>query len=137
MICGGVLAGLVSVTSICHNISLGSACVVGFIGSFLYTQLQKVFERREIDDPLHSSSIHGICGGWSLIAAGLFDPDTGLLFVGNADQLMIQAIGLLSYATWAFLLSYIFFRALKENDRLRIPPLYEILGLSWLSIIDL
>ena len=89
MICGGVLAGLVSVTSICHTISLGGACLVGFIGSFLYTQLQKTFDQREIDDPLHSSSIHGICGGWSLIAAGLFDPETGLLYVGNPNQLVV------------------------------------------------
>ena len=39
LICGGVLAGLVSVTSTCHTIALHNACIVGLCGSALYAWL--------------------------------------------------------------------------------------------------
>ena len=39
LICGGVLSGLVSVTSCCHTIELHNAAIVGLIGSFIYTSI--------------------------------------------------------------------------------------------------
>lgn len=84
LLCGGVLAGLVSVTASCHTISLGFACLTGLIGSMIYTFSQSVMERYEIDDPLHVSSIHGVCGIWSLLAFGLFDSTTGFMYSGSA-----------------------------------------------------
>ena len=37
LLCGGVLAGLVSITASCHTISLEFACLTGLIGSMIYT----------------------------------------------------------------------------------------------------
>jgi len=33
----------------------------------------KLFEVLEIDDPLEAGIVHGICGIWGAIAAGLFN----------------------------------------------------------------
>ena len=91
-------------------------------------------DRYEIDDPMHSSTIHGFCGIWSLIAEGLFDPEEGFLYTGNGTLLGTQMLGIVAYSLWAALLSYFFFFSLKENDRLRIQPFYEIMGVSWLNV---
>lgn len=128
------MAGLVSVTASCHTIELHFACLVGLIGAFVYTVIQKQLERNEVDDPLHSSSIHGFCGIWSVIALGLFDPTQGSLYTGNTYYLGVQMLGAAVYSLYAALLSFMFFASLKENDRLRVEPFYEIMGASWRNL---
>ena len=76
-LCGGVLAGLISITGSCANVSLFAAAIIGMVGSVIYTQTRKIRYRFEIDDPLDISEIHGFCGIWSIIATGLFDVDKG------------------------------------------------------------
>lgn len=36
MLCNGVLAGMVSVTSSCHNIELYAAGIIGGVGGIIY-----------------------------------------------------------------------------------------------------
>lgn len=88
-LCGGVLAGLISITAASANVSLWSAAVIGFIGSLIYTSTKRLIERYEIDDPLDNAEIHGFCGIWSLIAVGMFDLDKGFLYTGDANFLGI------------------------------------------------
>lgn len=88
-VCKAIISGMVSVTACCNNISLYSACIVGFIGCVLYSTLSKVFKRYEIDDPLENSQAHGACGMWSLIASGLFDIQKGFLMTGNPNFFII------------------------------------------------
>jgi ammonia channel protein AmtB len=45
----------------------------------------------------------------------------------------IQIIGLLAYSFWALSLSFVFFYFLKLNERLRIDPLFEILGMDYMG----
>jgi ammonia channel protein AmtB len=40
-------------------------------------------------------------------------------------------IGIVSFAFWSLILSFLFFYALKYNERLRIDPLYEIIGMDF------
>ena len=72
-LCNGVLAGMVSVTASCNNIELWAAAGIGIIGSAIYYQTQKLISRFEIDDPLDISEVHGFCGIWAILAAGIFD----------------------------------------------------------------
>lgn len=88
-LCNSVLAGMVSVTASCNNIELWAAAAVGIIGSTIYTQMQKLISRFEIDDPLDISEVHGFCGIWAIIAAGIFDKTSGFFYTGNARQLGI------------------------------------------------
>ena len=82
-LCGGILAGLISITGSSANVSLLSASMIGVFGSFIYSYSKKMLERFEIDDPLDISSIHGFCGVWSIIAVGIFDEQKGLKATGN------------------------------------------------------
>jgi ammonia channel protein AmtB len=61
---------------------LWSACLIGLIGSYIYTFTKRLLERFEIDDPLDNSEIHGFCGIWSIIAVGIFDNEKGLIYTG-------------------------------------------------------
>ena len=74
-LCGGVLAGLISVTGSSANVTLWAAALIGTIGSMIYSQTKKLLERFEIDDPLDNAEIHGFCGIWSIVAVGIFDID--------------------------------------------------------------
>ena len=132
-VCNAVLAGLVSVTASSYNIELWAAACIGMIGSVIYNQSRKMIIRYEIDDPLDVTEVHGACGFWSVIALGLFDIDQGMLYTGDATQLGIQFIGAMSYTIWTLLLSFMFFHALKKNDRLRVDFIYEIIGLDFVK----
>ena len=79
------------------------------------------------------SEVHGACGIWSIIALGFFDLDTGLLYTGAIEQLIIQVMGALAYMIWALMLSFMFFYALKKNDRLRVDFIYEVIGLDFVK----
>jgi len=132
-LCNGVLAGMVSVTASCKNIDLWAAATIGIIGSQIYIQTQKLISRFEIDDPLDISEVHGFCGIWAIIAAGIFDRDKGLFYSGNSEQLGIQLIGAIAYSCWAALLSFLFFYSLKKNGRLRVNVIFEIIGLDFIK----
>lgn len=124
---------MVSVTASCNNIELWAAAGIGVIGSAIYYQTQRLISRFEIDDPLDISEVHGFCGMWAIIAAGIFDQERGFFYTGNAKQLGIQLIGAFAYSLWAALLSFLFFYALKKNGRLRVNLIYEIIGLDFIK----
>lgn len=78
------------------------------------------------------SEVHGLCGIWSVLAVGIFDVDRGFFYTGKAEQLGIQLIGAFSYSIWTTFLSFIFFWSLKKNGRLRVPLIYEIIGMDFI-----
>ena len=131
-LCGGILAGLISISGSGPNVSLLSACAIGLIGAGIYSYTRKLFQRFEIDDPLDNAQIHGFCGIWSLFAVGLFDKDKGILYTGQGKFFLVQMVGIVSYSFWSLTLSFIFFYSLKKNDRLRLKTIYEIIGVDFL-----
>lgn len=54
-LCGGVLAGLISISGASADVELWAATIIGMIGSTIYQNARKVFQRFEIDDPLDNS----------------------------------------------------------------------------------
>jgi len=72
-LCNGILAGLVSVTAGCGNVESGSAFCIGMIGGCLYLTASTGLKKLRIDDPLDAFPVHGVCGAWGVLAAGLFD----------------------------------------------------------------
>jgi ammonium transporter, Amt family len=79
------MAGCVSVTACCDNVTPHSACLVGTIGGLLYLAITKLYKKIEVDDPIEASQIHGFCGFWGVCAVGLFDKDKGLFFSGSLN----------------------------------------------------
>ena len=115
-----ILAGCVSVTAACNNISYNEALIVGAIGGLVYASSLSLLNKLHIDDPLHVSQVHGFCGLWGLIAVGIFDNDKGLISTGSFDQLGIQMIGATAIISWTALITVSFFTIMKKTGRLRI-----------------
>lgn len=131
----GALAGLVSITAGCGNMTAGGAVLAGLIGGIIVVFSIEIIEKKlKIDDAIGAASVHGVVGFWGTIVIGLWgvDGDTGLgLFNGGgADQLITQLTGGVAYAVWAVVLSFIVFGILKKTVGLRVTEEEEVAGLD-------
>ncbi len=131
----GALAGLVSITAGCGNMSAIGAVFAGLIGGIIVVfSIEFIEKKLKIDDAIGAASVHGVAGAWGTLVIGLWgiDGDTGIgLFNGGgASQLGAQAIGVLAYAVWSIVLSYIILKVLKMTMGLRVTEEEEIVGLD-------
>ena len=131
----GALAGLVSITAGCGNMTPEGGVLAGLIGGVIVVfSIEFIEKKLKIDDAIGAASVHGVAGAWGTLVIGLWgvDGDTGIgLFNGGgASQLGSQAIGVLAYAVWAVVLSFIVFRILKATMGLRVSKEVEIEGLD-------
>jgi len=107
MTINGILAGLVGVTAGCDGFSMPAAWVVGFIAGILVVFSVAFIDGLKIDDPVGAFSVHGTCGIWATLAVGLFNTDKGLLTGHGFSQLGIQIVGVLAFAIFAIVSSWI------------------------------
>ena len=131
----GALAGLVSITAGCGNMTAGGAVMAGLIGGIIVVfSIEFIEKKLKIDDAIGAVSVHGIAGFWGTIVIGLWsvDGDTGIgLFNGGgASQFIAQLTGAVAYMVWAIVLSFIVFSALKYTIGLRVTEEEEIRGLD-------
>ena len=131
----GALAGLVSITAGCGNMSAGGAVLAGLIGGVIVVFSIEIIEKKlKIDDAIGAASVHGVVGFWGTIVIGLWgiDGDTaiGLFNGGGADQLIAQLTGGIAYAVWAVVLSFVVFGILKKTVGLRVTEEEEVAGLD-------
>ena len=131
----GALAGLVSITAGCGNMTAVGAVVAGLIGGIIVVfSIEFIEKKLKIDDAIGAASVHGVVGVWGTLVIGLWgvDGDTaiGLFNGGGASQLGAQAIGALAYAAWSVGLSFIVFGILKATMGLRVSKEVEIEGLD-------
>ena len=131
----GALAGLVSITAGCGNMSAIGAVFAGLIGGIIVVfSIEFIEKKLKIDDAIGAASVHGVAGAWGTLVIGLWgiDGETGIgLFNGGGfSQLGTQAIGVLAYAVWAIGLSFIVFKILKSTIGLRVTEEEEIVGLD-------
>jgi Amt family ammonium transporter len=131
----GALAGLVSITAGCGNMSAGGAVLAGLIGGIIVVFSIEIIEKKlKIDDAIGAASVHGVVGFWGTIVIGLWgiDGDTkiGLFNGGGADQLIAQLTGGVAYAVWAVVLSFVVFGILKKTVGLRVTEEEEVAGLD-------
>jgi len=136
MALNGVLAGLVSITAPCADVSPLSAIIIGLIGGVLVV-LSVVFIDKvlKIDDPVGAVSVHGVCGAWGTLAAGLFAQEVysgnaGLFFGGGFTPVLVQLTGIVTVFLWAFVLALVLFAVLKATIGLRVTPEEELRGLD-------
>ena len=114
MIINGILAGLVSVTAGCGNLTLTGSWVAGLVGGIIVVFSVAALDAAGIDDPVGAFSVHGVCGVWGTIVIGLWGYDVqgdgsaqGLLVGGGFNQLGIQALGAAAYAIWTVVTCFI------------------------------
>ena len=131
----GALAGLVSITAGCGNMTAVGAVLAGLIGGIIVVfSIEFIEKKLKIDDAIGAASVHGVVGVWGTLVIGLWgvDGDTaiGLFNGGGASQLGAQAIGALAYAAWSVGLSFIVLGILKATMGLRVSKEVEIEGLD-------
>jgi Amt family ammonium transporter len=123
----GALAGLVAVcagSDIFHPIgALAVGAIAGaiFVVGFTFCQ-----NRLKIDDVLGVWPLHGLCGAWGGIAAGIF----GLQALGGLGgvSFMSQLIGTLTGVGYALIVGFLVYGILKATMGLRLTPEEEHLG---------
>jgi len=148
-LCNGILAGLVSITAGCGNVECGSAFAIGLIGGLIYQAASMVLQKLKIDDPVDASPVHGACGIWGVLAAGLFDwgkgvdhfhgwsgwscraGDDGNCLTGiGGTHIGAQCILVIVVIAWAGTLSGLAFFLLKKTGLLRIDEYTEEVGMD-------
>jgi Amt family ammonium transporter len=68
----GALAGLVSITAGCGNMTEGGAVLAGLIGGIIVVFSIELIEKKlKIDDAIGAASVHGVAGFWGTIVIGL------------------------------------------------------------------
>ena len=75
MIINGILAGLVSITAGCGNMTFAGSWVAGAVGGIIVVFAVAALDAAEIDDPVGAFSVHGVCGVWGTVVIGLWGVD--------------------------------------------------------------
>ena len=140
MALNGALAGLVAITAPCYTVTPGGAVVIGLIAGVLVVFSVLFFDRiLKVDDPVGAVSVHGVCGAWGTLAAGLFgaehvlgigDANTGLLYGGGIGQTLVQLVGVLVAFAWAFGIGLVLFTVIKKTIGIRVSKDEELRGLD-------
>jgi len=123
----GPLAGLVAVcagSDLMHPLGalvVGAVAGVIFVGMFTLTQ-----NKWKIDDVLGVWPLHGLCGTWGGVAAGIF----GLQSLGGLGGVSLggQVLGTLLGVAWATLGGFAVYGALKVTTGLRLSQEEEFDG---------
>jgi Amt family ammonium transporter len=123
----GPLAGLVAVCAGSDLMHPAGALVVGAIAGALFVYMFTLTQNRwKIDDVLGVWPLHGLCGAWGGIAAGIFGLEKlgGLGNVSFVSQLLGTGLGIVVALVGGFLV----YGALKWTVGLRLNPEEEFNG---------
>jgi Amt family ammonium transporter len=123
----GPLAGLVAVCAGSDLMHPFGALAVGAVAGGLFVVMFTLTQNKwKIDDVLGVWPLHGICGAWGGIAAGIFGATSmgGLGGVNLTAQLMGTALGV----AWALLGGVLIYGVLKITMGLKLSPEEEYDG---------
>ena len=138
MIINGILAGLVSVTAGCGNLTMSGAWLAGLVGGGIVVYSVAALDSLRIDDPVGAFSVHGVCGIWGTVVVGLWGYDIqgtgaglGLFTGGGLGQLWIQIVGCIAYAVWTVVTCYVTWKVIGAAfGGIRVTEEQEKLGLD-------
>lgn len=123
----GPLAGLVAVCAGSDIMHPAGALVVGGIAGAIFVLMFTLVQNRwKIDDVLGVWPLHGLCGAWGGIAAGIF----GQTELGGAGgvSLLTQTVGTLGVVAFALLSGGLVYGVLNKAMGLRLSQEEEFEG---------
>ena len=123
----GPLAGLVAVCAGSDLMHPMGALVVGAMAGFIFVVMFTLTQNRwRIDDVLGVWPLHGLCGTWGGIAAGVFGTTAlgGLGGINLSAQLAGTALGI----AWALVGGFVIYGVLKVTTGLRLSQEEEFEG---------
>ncbi|MBO9531728.1 MAG: ammonium transporter [Solirubrobacteraceae bacterium] len=137
----GMIAGLVAITGPSGYVDTWASIPIGVIAGVIVPLAVYAIDRR-LDDPVGALSAHGLCGVWGTLATGFFatptlaqamkvgDPDGGLFYSGNLNQLAAQTVGLVIVIVLVFAMCWASFWAIRATYGLRVSEEHELAGLD-------
>jgi len=121
----GALAGLVAITSPCASVTPLSSVVIGAAAGVIVVLSVLFFDKIKVDDPVGAISVHGVCGAWGTLAAGIFNiGGTSLKIIG------VQLLGIGAAFLWVFPTAFLMFKLIDKTVGLRVSPEEEMEGLD-------
>lgn len=128
------LGGLVGITAGCATMSPIFAVITGLVAGLLVSVLPSLIEKMRIDDVVDAVTVHGFCGAWGTIAAGLFFEAN----MFNASIVGVQALGVVMGFLWGFGVAFIVFKVLHVIlGGLRVSAQHEQRGLDYTEHAEL
>jgi Amt family ammonium transporter len=83
------------------------------------------FDKIKVDDPVGAISVHGVCGAWGTLAAGIFHiGGTSLKIIG------VQLLGIGTCFLWVFPTTFLLFKLIDKTIGLRVSAEEEMEGLD-------
>ncbi|WP_180042779.1 ammonium transporter [Acinetobacter sp. YH16039] len=128
------LGGLVGITAGCATMSPLFAVITGLIAGLIVSVMPSVMEKLKLDDVVDAVTVHGFCGAWGSVAAGLFfEAD-----MFNSQIVSIQILGVLAAFAWGFGIALITFKLLEKIlGGLRVSTQHEQRGLDYTEHAEL
>lgn len=127
----GILAGLVAISPGCASVSAVGALVIGICaGLAVCFGIWFIEDRVYVDDALGNVSIHGFCGIAGVLAVGLFDHNSGLLYGGGWKLLGVQFLGAAVICAYTAIIMFLAMMVMKKVWGLRVSLEEEADGLD-------
>ncbi|OTG73112.1 ammonium transporter [Acinetobacter sp. ANC 4218] len=128
------LGGLVGITAGCATMSPLFAVITGLIAGLIVSVMPSLMEKLKLDDVVDAVTVHGFCGAWGTVAAGLFfEAD-----MFNSQIVSIQILGVLAAFAWGFGIALITFKLLEKIlGGLRVSTQHEQRGLDYTEHAEL
>ena len=138
MTINGILAGLVSITAGCGDMTLTGSWFAGLVGGIIVVFAVGALDAAGIDDPVGAFSVHGVCGVWGTLVIGLWGTAVqgdgsglGLFNGGGINLLLVQALGAGAYALWSIITCWISWSVIGGLfGGIRVSESEEIQGLD-------
>jgi len=138
MTINGILAGLVSITAGCGDMTLTGSWLAGLVGGIIVVFAVGALDAAGIDDPVGAFSVHGVCGVWGTLVIGLWGTAVqgdgsglGLFNGGGINLLLVQALGAGAYALWSLITCWIAWSVIGGLfGGIRVSESEEIQGLD-------
>jgi len=122
----GALAGLVAITSPCATVTPMSAVIIGAAAGVVVVLSVLFFDRIRVDDPVGAISVHGVCGAWGTLAAGIFN------IGGTSGKIIgVQLLGIGACFVWTFSMAFVMFKLIEKTIGLRVSAEEELEGLDF------
>jgi Amt family ammonium transporter len=83
------------------------------------------FDKIRVDDPVGAVSVHGVCGAWGTLAAGLFNLKGATMAI-----VLVQLQGIGAAFAWSFGVAFILFKLIDLTVGLRVTEDEEMMGVD-------